>query len=410
MPWKAATVTEQRVRFIRDHDRYVKTGKMTMSRLCREHGIERKTGYKFVARHRDHGWQGLVDLARAPHTGPHWTALAIRNAIVQVRQEYPEWGAKKIVAYLGDFEPDTVWPAASTAHEILRRAGLVEPRSRNRRYPHPGRPNEVVPTGPNQLWTADFKGHFRTRDRRYCYPLTVADSYSRYILGCQALRANTLELTWPVFDRLFREYGLPDAILTDNGSPFASTSLARLSKLSVRWVRLGIMPQLIDPGKPQQNGRHERMHRTLKEQACSEPSMNCREHQKQFDRFVVRFNSVRPHESLGQKPPAKLYTPSLRAYPRRIPEIEYPSGLSVRRVRSTGEIKWKGQWFYVSNALAGEPIAFEPVADGIWIVSFGPLDLGYFSERERKLLLDRNRPDGKVENALRFPLSHRPHH
>jgi hypothetical protein len=283
---------------------------------------------------------------------------------------------------------------------------LVTTRKRQRRCPPPRRPLPL-PVAPNQLWTADFKGHFRTRDRRYCYPLTVVDSFSRYLLGCQALIRNTFELTWPVFERLFREFGLPEAILTDNGSPFASTTVGRLSQLSVRWVRLGITPLLIEPGKPQQNGRHERMHRTLKNRACSKPANTCGEHQKQFDSFITHFNVVRPHDSLGGKPPTRFYTPSSRTYPRRLPKLEYPEHFEVRHVRSSGEIKWQGQWLFLSHALAGEAIAFEPIGDGVWMLYFGHLDLGFYSERERKLDLNRNRPAGKAENGTRFPLSHR---
>jgi transposase InsO family protein len=391
MPWEATTVIEQRVQFIRDYQHQVMSGLVTMSALCHEYGIARKTGYKFVRHHREQGWAGVADRSRAPRSGPHWTPDRVCEAVVTVRRENPDWGANKIVDFLRDRDPDLVWPAVSTAHQILRRAGLINRQSRPRRCPPPRRPLPQ-PLAPNELWTADFKGQFRTRDRRYCYPLTVADSFSRYLLGCRALPGNTFELTWPIFERLFREYGLPEAILTDNGSPFASTALGRLSKLSVRWIRLGITPLLIQPGKPQQNGRHERMHRTLKDRACSKPATSCHEHQKQFDSFIAHFNRVRPHQALGGKPPERFYTPSSRVYPRRLPEIEYPAHVEVRRVRSSGEIKWQGQWLFVSEALIGERIGFEPIADGVWMLYFGPLDLGYYSEADRTLHLDRNRP------------------
>ena len=221
----------------------------------------------------------------------------------------------------------------------------------------------------------------------------MADSFSRYIIGCQALSANSLDLTWPVFERLFREYGLPEAILSDNGTPFSSNSVKRLSKLSVRWIRLGIEPRLIEPGKPQQNGRLERMHRTLKQVACAKPSADCRRQQSLFDSFVADFNHLRPHEALGQTPPARSYVRSPREYPKRLPQIEYPDTCEVRRVRSSGEIKWKGQWLFLSEALVGELVAFEPVDDYCSIVRFGCLELGYYSDTDRRLYLDRRGPD-----------------
>lgn len=398
MPWEATSVSDQRVRFIRDYQRRVLAKQTTMKALCDQHGISRKTGYKMVRRHEENGWPGLQDVSRAPHGGEHWADPEIVVAVLETRLEFPEWGAKKIVAYLDDIEPTRQWPAPSVAHDWIKRADLVEARTRARRFPHPGKPPAIELTIPNQQWSVDFKGHFRTKDRRYCYPLTVVDSFSRYILGCRGMESTSLNTVWPAFERLFREYGVPSAILSDNGTPFSSNSVKRLSKLSVRWIRLGITPRLIEPGKPQQNGRHERMHRDLKQVACANPEANRQQQQKRFDSFVHRYNQLRPHESLGQKPPSRLYVTSPRVYPKRLPEIEYPDGIQVRRVRSSGEIKWAGQWLFMSDALIGEPIGFQLVGDGTWIVQFGHLELGYYSEREKKLYLDRNRPDGKEEN------------
>lgn len=400
MPWKATSVADQRAKFMLDYQQRVRGGQISMSALCAEHGVSRKTGYKIVARHEESGWPGLADHSRAPLSGKHWISSETIAAVLDVRHDFPQWGARKIVAYLHDIEPDQEWPGASVVHEWIKRAGMIVPHSRARRFPHPGRPPMVEIERPNQQWSTDFKGHFRTKDRRYCYPLTVADSFSRYIIGCQALSAATLELSWPVFVRLFREYGLPDAILSDNGAPFSSNSVKRLSKLSVRWIRLGIEPRLIQPGHPQQNGRLERMHRTLKQEACSEPAANWRRQQAQFDTFVDRFNRIRPHEALGQTPPARSYKRSSREYPRRLPEIEYPAGCQVRRVRSSGEIKWRGQWFFLSDALIGELIAFEPIDDACSIIRFGSLELGYYSEREHRLHLDRTRPARAEQGAI----------
>jgi len=392
MPWEATTVIDQRARFVLDYNKRVRTGETTMSTLCAEHGVSRKTGYKMVARQEEGGWPGLRDHSRAPLSGKHWVNPETVAAVLDVRVEFPEWGAKKIVAYLRDIEPDQQWPAASVAHEWIKRAGMVMSHPRARRFQHPGRPSSAPIERPNQQWSTDFKGHFRTSNRRYCYPLTVADSFSRYIIGCEALRANSFDLAWPVFEKLFRSFGLPEAILSDNGTPFSSNSVKRLSKLSVRWMRLGIEPRLIEPGKPQQNGRLERMHRTLKQVACAKPSANCRRQQSQFDTFVERFNHLRPHEALGQTPPVRSYVPSPRQYPKRLPQMEYPDRFEVRRVRSSGEIKWKGQWFFLSEALVGELVAFESIDDQCSIIRFGGLELGYYWEPDRRLHLDRDRP------------------
>ena len=393
MPWKATSVTDQRAKFMLDYNERVRTRQTTMLELCAEHGVSRKTGYKIVARYEQSGWQGLADHSRAPLGGKHWISSETISAVLDVRLDYPQWGSRKIVAYLRDIEPDQQWPVASVVHEWIKKAGMaINHPGPRRRFPHPGRPPSVPIERPNQQWSTDFKGHFRTKDRRYCYPLTVADSFSRFLIGCQALSATTLDLTWPVFVRLFREYGLPDAILSDNGTPFSSNSVKRLSKLSVRLIRLGIEPRLIQPGKPQQNARHERMHRTMKAEACANPAADCRRQQPQFDHFADQFNYIRPHEALNQTPPARSYVRSSREYPKRLPEIAYPSGYELRRVRSSGEIKWKGQWFFLSESLVGEMVAFEDIDDGCSIIRFGPLELGYHSEREHKLYLDRSRP------------------
>jgi putative transposase len=400
MPWKATSVTDQRAKFMLDYNERVRTGQTTMFALCTEHGVSRKTGYKIVARYEQSGWQGLADQSRAPFGGKHWITPETISAVLDVRLDFPQWGSRKIVAYLRDIEPDQQWPAASVVHEWIKKAGMVinHPGPR-RRFPHPGRPPAEPIERPNQQWSTDFKGHFRTKDRRYCYPLTVADSFSRYIIGCRALSATTFELTWAAFERLFREYGLPDSMLSDNGTPFSSNSVKRLSKLSVRWIRLGIEPRLIQPGKPQQNGRHERMHRTMKAEACARPAADCRRQQTQFDRFADQFNCIRPHEALGQTPPARSYERSAREYPTRLPEIVYPSSYELRRVRSSGEIKWKGQWLFLSESLVGEIIAFEDIDDDCSIIRFGPMELGYYSDREHRLHLDRTRPTSPAITA-----------
>jgi putative transposase len=399
MPWREAAVIDERVKFVREYDRRVLSGEISMSELCEEHGIARKTGYKMVRRRNESGWPGLADRSRAPHSGVHWTDADVIMRVLELRLKFPHWGAETIVAYLRLQEPDAEWPGVGAAHRWISQAGLLRSAPRHRRFSHPGPPEPAQPTATNEQWSTDFKGHFRTRDGRYCYPLTIADTYSRYLLSCQSLLSTSFEATWPVFERVFREYGLPQSILSDNGTPFSSRSVKRLSRLSVRWIRLGIRPRLTQPGNPQQNGRHERIHGHMKPLVCSEPSRNCREQQKQFDWFHDHHNNVRPNAGCDGRLPADLYSPSPRPYPKRLPTIEYPSGFEVRKVRSSGDVLWQGQWFFLSEALVGEPIAFEPVDTGCWIAHYGPLELGYYSAREKKLHLDRSRPARDGENA-----------
>jgi hypothetical protein len=255
--------------------------------------------------------------------------------------------------------------------------------------------------GPNQLWTADFKGQFRMGDSLYCYPLTVADSYSRYLLGCQALWSTEREPTQKIFERLFCQYGLPEAILTDNGTPFASSSLRRLSRLSVWWIRLGIRPLTIEPASPQQNGRHERMHWTLKQQTASPPAANRKAQQRAFDRFRAEYNHQRPHEALGQAPPARHYRPSPRPYPDLLPELEYPGHFEIRRVGSSGCISWQGHFLHLTETLAKEYVGLEEIDDAIWSIFFGPILLGRLNEKTGQLTAVGKPP--AVEIAARFP-------
>jgi putative transposase len=399
MPWKEASVTDERMKFVREYDRRVRSGELSMSALCEEHGIARKTGYKIVKRRNEHGWPGLADRSRAPHSGPHWSDSDVIMRVLEVRLKFPHWGAETILAHFRRFEPEASWPGASAVHRWIKQAGLIDRSVRARRFPHPGPPKRNPPSEPNDEWSTDFKGHFRTRDGRYCYALTIADQFSRYLLSCHGLLSTSFEKVWPVYERVFRQYGLPRSILSDNGTPFSSNSVKRLSKLSVRWIRLGIQPRLTQPGHPQQNGLLERIHGHMKPLVCNKPARNCREQQKQFDWFWDHHNNVRPNAGCDRQVPADLYNASPRPYPSRLPVIEYPAGFEVRKVRSSGDIMWKGQWFFLSEALVGEPIGFEPVDDGCWVAHFGPINLGYYSARDRKLHLDRTRPAGKAENT-----------
>ncbi len=310
MPWSQTSPMDQKIRFIADFQRQL----FPFSELCGRFGISRKTGYKWIERYANAGPQGLYDLSRRPRSCPHQTPSGIVAALVQARQRHPSWGVKKLLKILSPKHPDWEWPSRSTGCDILRRHGLI-PKGRRRSRPgHPGRPDTPM-TEPNEIWTADFKGQFRTRDGLYCYPLTVVDGFSRFLLVCQGLHSTSHLDSRPVFLRLFQEFGLPRIIRTDNGVPFATTALGRLSLLSVWWIRLGIYPELIEPAHPEQNGRHERMHRTLKAETTHPPRANLPSQQRRFNEFREEYNHERPHEALDQDTPASHYQPSPRSFP-----------------------------------------------------------------------------------------------
>jgi transposase InsO family protein len=352
--------------------------------LCARYGVAPKTGYKWLARYETDGPAGLHERSRRPHTSPTATAPQVADALLELRRRHPTWGGKKLLAVLARRQPRLVLPAPSTVAALLAHAGLVTPRRRRRALGHPGRPTAPM-DAPNDVWTADFKGEFKTRDGVYCYPLTICDGYSRYLLACRALSSTATAGARPVFERLFREHGLPTRIRSDNGVPFASIALARLSTLSVWWLRLGILPDLTEPSSPQQNGRHERMHRTLKAEATKPPEADTRAQQRRFDAFRREFNAERPHEALAQATPASVYTPSPRPYPSRLPALEYPAHCEVRRVSHNGGIRWHNRWVNVSHVLAEEDVAFEAIDDGLWRVTFGPLLLCRFDERTLRI-------------------------
>lgn len=370
----------ERVRFVGDVER----AELTIGDLCERYGVSRKTGYKWLERFGREGPAGLIDRSRRPHESPNATDPQVAVALAELRRRHPTWGAGKLLKVLGKREPRWALPARSTGCELLKRAGLVRQRRRSKKPGHPGPPLSVMDE-PNAVWAADYKGHFKTRDGLYCYPLTVTDGYSRYLLGCQALRSTRLELAKPVFVRLFREYGLPRIIRTDNGAPFATTALARLSVLSVWWIRLGIEPELIEPASPAQNGRHERMHKTLKAEATRPPSTNLRAQQFRFNRFREEYNQERPHEALGQETPASVYEPSRRQFPRKLPELEYPGHYERRYVSENGGIRWKCAWVNVTTTLAHEWVGLEEVGDGLWDVYFSRLRLGRLDERRMQI-------------------------
>ena len=375
MPWKSMSPETEQMRFIQRWER----GGENFLELCQAFGISRRTGYKRVHRFEAWGWDGLGDLSRAPHRHPNQTGREVVERLIASRQEHPTWGPKKLVAWLQDREPcpdaNRGLPAPSTVGDLLDRAGLVR-RRKGRRRTAPWSQPFVQAEQPNDLWCIDFKGWFRTGDGQRVDPLTVEDASSRYLLACHGLRQPRGSQVRLVLEQTFREYGLPWAIRTDNGPPFASVGLGGLSSLAVWWVKLGILPERIEPGHPEQNGRLERLHRTLKGETASPPQPTWRKQQRAFQTFRSNYNQERPHEALGQQPPARRYRPSMRPYPKRINSPEYEVGTTVRRVRTAGDIKWQGQRVYLSEALCGELVGLNPHDDRFWTIRFGPLQIG----------------------------------
>lgn len=380
MPWRESSPMDQKTQFIADYLRET----LSVCELCDLYGISRKTAYKWIDRYLKHGPAGLHDRSRKPAHSPNHTTETVVAALLQARARHPTWGAKKLLPLLAKRFPVQELPARTTVFDILGRHGMLARKRQRRHVGHPGAPSSRI-LAPNDVWSADFKGQFKTGDGLYCYPLTVTDGFSRYLLGCQGLSSTCAAKAKPVFVRLFKEFGLPKRIRTDNGVPFATNTLARLSSLSAWWVRLGVLPEFIEPGKPQQNGRHERMHRTLKAETTRPAAGNLRAQQRKFNRFREEFNNERPHEALDMHTPSEIYAPSPRPMPERIPAFEYPDRFEVRYVSANGGIRWNRAWVNVSIVCVGEYVAFEEIDDGIWNVYFGPLKLGRFNERHMRI-------------------------
>lgn len=372
---------DQRTQFIADYLREV----LSVSELCDLYGVSRKTAYKWIDRYLRQGPAGLEERSRRPQSSPNRTPDEVTQALLEARRRHPSWGGKKLLTLVHKRHPRWDLPHRSTVCDILNRHGMVPKKRQRRKIGHPGKPTTAI-LAPNDVWSADYKGQFKTGDGIYCYPLTVADGFSRYLLGCQALNSTAVAEAKPVFTRLFKEYGLPKRIRTDNGVPFATNTLARLSSLSAWWVRLGILPEFIEPGKPQQNGRHERMHRTLKAETTRPPAGSLPSQQRKFNVFREEFNHERPHEALDMQTPASLYQPSTREMPEKIPPLEYPDRFEVRYVSANGGIRWKKHtWVNVSSVCIGEYVGLEEIDDGIWNVYFGPLKLGRLDERHMRI-------------------------
>ncbi len=376
MPWKETCPVDQRVEMVGD---WLKN-ESTIIELSRMYGVSRVTIYKWLNRFKAEGPAGFQEHSRAPHQHPNTVPAEIVQILVSTRLNHQRWGPKKIRDWLREQRPDEEWPALSTMSVIFKREGLVKPRRIRHAVEAYSRPFlECDRT--NKVWSADFKGQFRTADGKMCYPLTITDNFSRFVLLCRGLRRPTYDQVRPWFESTCRRYGLPEAMRTDNGSPFASVGLGGLSRLSVWFIKLGIRPERIEPAHPEQNGRHERMHRTLKEATTIPPQANLGDQQKAFNSFVEEFNFERPHEALGMKKPGAVYETSERSYTSKTVPMKYRPELAVRQVRSSGEIRWQGKRLYISQALAGERIGLlQSNEEHRWEISYGFQKLGVLDD------------------------------
>jgi len=378
MPWKVSGVVEKRRQFVKEW----LSQEWTMSELCARHGVSRQAGYNTLARYQQDGGRGLEERSRAPHRHPNQTAAEIEEQIVELRQRHMRWGPRKLKAVLQRESPGVNWPAASTMGELLRREGLVIPRKKRRRVDPYSAPFAAA-DAPNRVWCGDFKGWSRTQDGVRIDPLTITDACSRYLLRCQAVDKADTAGVQGIFEAAFREYGLPEAIRTDNGAPFASRAIAGLSRLAVWWMKLGIVPERIQPAHPEQNGRHERMHGTLQRETMHEMAANRRAQQRRFDHFRREYNQERPHEALHMQTPASCYGASPRQFPARLREPEYGSSMLVRRVHLRGQFSWKHEDVFLSETLIGERIAFQAIDDRWFTIYFAEFPLGRFDSRNR---------------------------
>jgi transposase InsO family protein len=377
MPWQEMSQMDRRLQFVTDYQR----GFCSMTELCARAGVSRKTGYKWLARYDALGAAGLAERSHAPHACPHRIDEDIARLLLDARRAHPSWGPGKLLQYLSPRHGRiSLWPAVSTVADLLKRHGLVQRRRRRRSVIHPGAVS-IQTTAPNDLWTADFKGQFRTRNGIYCYPLTIADQHTRYLIRVHGLLSVRVVGARAVFERAFREYGLPLAIRTDNGVPFANTGLHGLTQLSVWWLRLGIQHQRIRPASPQENGAHERMHRTLKAETTRPPAIDLARQQDRFRAFRREYNEERPHASLNGDTPSSRYERARRSYPASLPALEYPSHFLVKRVTSAGTIRFKHKLLFLANALQTHAVGLDETSDGIWSLYLGQVLLGHIDEK-----------------------------
>jgi len=395
MPWAETNAMNERSKFVLEWEKRCAAGqgRVDVAELCRISGVSRPTGYKWISRYVDAGrdLQAMADRPRRPHTSPTAVSEELEDLVVLARKQHPRWGPRKLRAWLEGGQPQHSWPAASTIGDILKRRGLTTPRRRRRRRTPPVTQPLAEATAPNAVWCIDFKGQFRTGDGQLCYPLTLSDAYSRYLLRCELVEAPTVEAVEYVLDSAFREFGRPVAIRSDNGSPFASKGAGGLTRLSVRLIRLDIRLDRSRPGKPQDNGRHERIHLTLKQETASPPQATWRAQQRAFDLFRREYNEERPHEALGQKPPASVYVPSTRRYPCALLPIEPTLFGHVCPVDRQGCIRWHRRKVFITSALWGERVEVAHLDDSRWEVHFGPVYLGHLDDDhpDRGLILPR---------------------
>lgn len=387
MPWRETCTMDERMSFISS----CLEGGESVSELCRHFGISRKTGNKWLARYREEGCGGLSDRSRAPLSNPRAVSEEVLASLLAVRHRYPSWGPRKVKAWLEDRHPERDWPAASTIGSVFDRAGLTRPRRRRRRVPPQSVPLAHC-RAPNDVWCADFKGWFLTGDGTHVEPLTISDGDSRYLIRCQAVGRTDEAHVWPVLVEAFEEYGLPGVLRSDNGAPFASRAVAGLSRLSIKLIKAGVRPNRIAPGRPQENGRHERLHLTLKQDTASPPARSLLEQMRRFERFRAEYNTERPHEALGQVPPARRYRPSPRRFDGTLRSPDYPEAVPVRRVRRGGGIKWRGEEIFISEVLHREPVGLFPIADDVWLVKYGPVVLGTMKGRQGFIRIEPGRP------------------
>ena len=381
MPWKETCPMEQRVEMVGDWLQ----DEASITELSKIYGVSRATIYKWLKRFKAEGPEGFREHSRAPHQHPNAVPAEIVRLLVSARLSHQRWGPKKIQKWLRERYPDEEWPSLSTMSVIFKREGLVKPRGIRHAVAAYTTPF-LECNRPNKVWSADFKGQFRTADGKLCYPLTITDNFSRFILLCRGLRRATHDEVRPWFESTFRRYGLPEAVRTDNGSPFASVGLGGLSRLSAWFIKLGIRPERIEKAHPEQNGRHERMHRTLKEATAVPPQANLSKQQKAFNSFVEEYNFDRPHEALGMEKPGAVYEFSERAYTTKTAPMRYAPELAVRPVRTSGEILWKGKRIYISQALSGERIGLLQLEEEHrWEIHYGFQKLGVLDDYSCKV-------------------------
>lgn len=392
MGWMETCAMDQRMRFVLAVEKRVEN----FAEICRRFAVSRKTGYKWLARYLAEGPAGLADRSRAPHEHPQAVVAAIAQRCVAVRRVHPSWGPVKVRAFLWRKEPEIIWPAVSTIGALFDREGLMAKRRLRRRSPPSSLPFAACSEA-NDLWCIDFKGWFLTGDKTPCEPLTLSDAYSRYLLRCESVGCTDDDHVWPILAAAFREFGLPKALRSDNGPPFASRGAGGLSKLSVKVIKAGVVPQRIAPGRPQQNGRHERMHLTLLQDTASPPARSLRQQIARFRSFQRLYNEERPHAALNNATPAEHFQPSPRRWDGVLREPNYDDDAEVRRVRRNGEIKWNGELIYITTALIGEPVGLIEAADGSATVHFGPIALGVIAHGSDRLRKPKTQACGQME-------------